>query len=304
MTFIGIRCTGGTAEIVTDSVCYTYGGTSFREKTKVHPFPHRDAAITGFGDGPLLVAAGLNAEIASTRTSGFDEMVDTAPEWLADAASLVEPSPGVVSSSSIFLVGRSEREGAYVAYRFTTAEDLQPCRVPGLFVHPTPFGLRPSPSELEWTRQLWQDDPRASRADLERFLEEWSKVPEPAIQDAADWITMATLAREQRSLSGWLLRVWVAGSLYVTRMRPGAIRTNRVYTFDDTGEELRRLVAGSRHPLGQINPCGFCDSGLPALDCCLVNQLDEPCECLSGHTFRDCCMVTDRGAVPDQLWTA
>ena len=170
-------------------------------------------------------------------------------------------------------------------------------------MQPTPLSRRPNRGEIDWLRECPDVDENVSVEQVEGLIETWAKKPAVSVKSDADWIKIAQAARASRSLRGEFFRVWVAGPLFITRMKPGSIRVNKLLKFNDTGEELRQLLTESHHPLAQINPCSWCDSGLPALDCCLRDDLDDPCGCSSGKTFGDCCVVTDRDAVPERLWT-
>jgi hypothetical protein len=305
VTFLGIRCTGESAEIVVDSAAYTDAGAKFAEVTKLDTFPHLDAAFACSGHGHFSYWAHRCARDATVIARNFDDWADAAPIWLNRAlvSSGEDPqSPsGLEASATAFLVGYSARESRFVAY-MATMQRLQLQRIEGLHVQPMPFSRRPGEEELEGWREILEDEEHPAE-DIESFLELWASRPAPTVNDAADWIHLARAARTERSLAGDFLRVWVAGSLYITRMKRGSIRTNRLHAFNDTGEELRQLVTASHHPVAQISPCGDCESGLPALDCCLKEELGDPCGCHSGKTFGDCCLVTDREAVADQIWT-
>jgi hypothetical protein len=305
VTFLGIRCEGNSAEIVVDSAAYTDAGAKFVEVTKVATFPHLDAAFACSGHGKFSYWAHRCADDATVVARDFDDLVDAAPIWLARALEASGEDPqapsGLEVSATAFLVGYSARESRYVAY-MATMQSLQPQRIEGLHVQPMPFSRRPGREEREGYREILEDEGHPAE-DITELLEIWGSRPAPAISDAADWIELARAARTERSLAGDFLRVWVGGSLYITRMKRGSVRTNRLHTFNDTGDELRQLVTASHHPVAQISACGECESGLPALDCCLREELGDPCDCRSGKAFGDCCVVTDREAVADQLWT-
>lgn len=304
MTFIGIQCTSETAEIAVDSGAYRDRGTRFVETSKVDTFPHLDAAFACSGHAEFSHWAHRYAHDASKLEPTFDDWVSAAPEWLEAALHSSGEDPNDPSGSQLsadaFLVGYSPRDGGYVAYS-ASMQDLVPQKIEGLHVQPTPFSRCPGQKECDGLR-AYMDHDDVPAEELDRLFDQWNTQPRPFVTDAADWIALAEEARTLRSLRGDFMRVFVTGSLYITRMRRGSIRTNRLHTFNDTGQELLQLLADTRHPLAQISPC-HCDSGQPALDCCLKEELDDPCDCYSGKTFGDCCVVTDRDAVTGQLWT-
>ncbi len=247
--------------------------------------PHLDAILATQGDHTFGVAAQI--EFGELDVS-FDDTADHAPQMLRSAwNSLGERTPE--TEGSAFFIGNSTKAGEFVAYRYLAEHNFEPEQVTGAHIMPTPLTYRPQSFEVE--RLGWLDE-------NPQWREEWTEQPElPAPASRAQWIDLADAARTHRALfPDPRFRVIVAGKLMWTRIAPGRIRTEVIHEFNDTGDELDRLVANTLHPRAQIAPCG-CGSDKRALDCHITAAADEPCPCERyNKTFRNCCMLTDAEA--------
>ena len=83
----------------------------------------------------------------------------------------------------------------------------------------------------------------------------------------------------------------IAGDLHHSVLKRGEFQTARVHSFNDSGAEFALLLAGKYHPAGPYGPYAYCDSGRPAVDCCLAADATAACSCGSGKPFQECCSV-------------
>lgn len=285
MTLIAFATNGETADIITDSLIYTYGGSELRHGTKQLPLPHLDTVILTQGDSVFGDNFKGHILTMSRLAVDFDDLVNHVREemrrvwqFARDNASAHGPS-----DSTAFLVGYSPARGAFAGYGFASETDFEPWLVDGLHVMPSPISYRPSRLELD----------RMATVLTARELQLLRNRPQPqAPLDEEEWAGLAMLAREQRACmpASTGIKVFVGGSVLHTHLERGYSETTVIHTFDDSGAELQRMVSGTHHPQGQLGSCE-CGSGARYLDCCLAEHLDEPCLCGSARPFRDCCMV-------------
>lgn len=177
-------------------------------------------------------------------------------------------------------MGWSDRAEKFTGWYFSSEHGFESVKVPGLFVTPSPWTIRPSRFELDTLKRHEADDP-----DIDQVVELWSRKPaRPAPRTVDEWIRLANDVREQRAVDALFGRVIVAGDVFHTRIKRGSIETRKVHTFNDSGDEFLRLVQYTEHPIALAGSC-HCDSGLSYGDC---HGLEEPCGCWSGKQFGDC----------------
>lgn len=305
MTFVGIACKGDHAEVVFDEGCYTSRSVKVRPSTKVTHLHHFDALMTVSGHPRFVRPAEEILPSVAIQTSSFDEVVSEAPRWLEGAVESFFAGPDAErSSGSVYLVGYSDALNEFAAYRFTP-RDTRGTRE-RFILQPTPYSYRP-PSD--WLKLILKGLGQAGfppdfRADL---WQGWMGRPQAPIPETVeDWVALAETAREERTLTGQeLLRVHVTGALRMTTLRRDESTTKVIHRFNDSDPAtLERMFTSSLHPIGQWLPCGECESGKAAVECCFAGALAEPCECGSGELFVDCCLVEPQDVPRDQLWTA
>lgn len=279
MTLIAFATYGDHAEFIHDSASYTLSGSEFGRCAKSMTLNHLDAAILTQGHARFGDDAKAGALQASGQVATFDELAATAPQWLR---SMWSQQPHEPCDSTVFLIGYSTEAQAFAAYAYASEQEFKRIEVTRPWVMPTPWNLRPSDVELgRFTAR------RAGREDMART---WASKPTlPAPRNAAEWVSLAQTVREHRALEQ-TDKTFVAGDVQHTRLDRGAVTSRIVYSFDDSGEEFNRMVAGTHHPIGQVSPC-HCGSGQRFIDCHLAPHLDEPCGCGSGDIFRECCMA-------------
>jgi hypothetical protein len=287
MTMICFATYGDSAEFMTDTVNYNERASTLGHGTKHVTLNHLDAAFLTHGGlyfGDSAKAAALQA---SHQVATFDELVDSAQTWLRQVwtGALADGAPA--RPASVFLIGWSGRRERFAAYSLASEQDFAAVPVDEPFVTPTPFTMRPSDLELARFRDYMLEcgDTEADFADMSR---RWTSQPAPTrLTRFTEWEQLAMDIRQQRALEQFG-RVIVAGRVVHTRLERGSVETQVIGEFDDSGEEFLQLVAFTRHPLGQVQPC-WCDSGRRYLDCHLADELDDPC--CRGKAFRDCCMI-------------
>lgn len=270
MTLIAFATYGDHAEFVTDTISYTSGGEELGRCTKHMTLNHLDAAVLTQGDELFGDDAVSGANQVSGRVATFDELVDAATDFLADLwrARLAEKGGSEdVAESVIFFLGWSDRAGAFTAHAFASEQGFKPLAVTRPWVMPTPWSLRPSGLELRRLKTWNQDHPQ-----IEQACAAWAAAPPLAAPQSIEaWVDLAKQARELRSLGGRFGRVIVAGDVFHTRVSRGAVHTQRVHRFNDAGDELLRMVAGSYHPLALAAACD-CGAGRAFGDCCGVDS--------------------------------
>lgn len=216
----------------------------------------------------------------------FDSLLEHAPTWFDDCwAAVLESAQGrSLYDSTVFLVG--PMAGEFHAYQLASEHHFEPQRVDGLFVVPAAQHYRPSTLEADRIRR----DERSQVPDIQDLIDTWEAMPvRPVPIDIKGWALVALEARTRATQD--FAKTLVGGSLYFTNLKVGSHTTMKVFDFDDTGEELLKLVGFTQHPAAQERPC-WCESGKRHIDCHQAPDLDEPCGCGVSKTFRECCAVT------------
>ncbi|MCD4525242.1 hypothetical protein [Nocardioides sp. cx-173] len=299
MTFLGVACKGDQAEIVCDTASYLPNARRFARTSKVITVPHLSAAVTASGDGEFTVVAKM---LAVARSSEEGMTFDVWADEMADEMRGVWKTLGEQRSAAgraeiamichLIVVGFSERAGEFVAYLHSSGRDFTPTPITGVHLQPMPVSYRADEETADFLTQQAPNFPQVDADMIKEARQAWLAQPlAPVPNSVGEWVVLAELAREERSLKGPFGRVYVAGDLLHTRLGVGWTSTQKVWSFDDEGDELARMVAGSEHPASQLGPCQ-CGSGKTFLDCHLAEHLDTPCRCESGRPFRDCCMVS------------
>ena len=197
----------------------------------------------------------------------FDAFTAALPEslrgvWVAVSQGRAAAGYDDEDSRMLVAVGWSPIAGSFKAVMFSSDHDFEPHPLSGPFSQPSPLDVRLSRPEADQYRRLG-----SLPGDL---LERWERQPPlHAPRNTAGWVELGQRVREQRSMlypDDTCLKIVVGGELHATTLRRGELTTRRVHTFDDTGEDLLRLVQGTAHPVSLASPCG----------------------CLSGRLFGDC----------------
>lgn len=298
MTLIAFHAQQHRADIVTDTCTYAHGARRLHRTSKVMTLPHLDAAVICQGSTGFATHWNTQVRHLADQTPTFEHLLDAAQyattrTWNdlvddVDAANEAFGAEGAIANSVTFLVGRTSR--GYEAWQYASDTEFTPTRLTGLHVMPTPLTWRPS--ALEGGRLLEHFD--AAFGDTTPVNDLLRRpAPEPPASDAG-WVELAKAVRQDRGLcdlsSGF--KTYVGGQVRHTVLTEGRITDARIHTFDDTGPEFERMVAGSYHPLAQTGPCP-CGSDRAYVDCCLAPLADQPCSCGSGQVFAACCRVTE-----------
>lgn len=278
MTLIAIATYGSDrAEFITDTTWYTHRVSHLGRCTKSLALPHLDAAVITQGDSDFGVLVKIGALTASADAATFDELVEHAPMWLRQLWADAPTKDGDVAT--VFMVGWSDRDQKFRAWCFATEHDFAPSKIPGLFVTPTPWTMRPSKLELERVRAIEADDPR-----IDEVTRLWMAKPAtPAPRTTQEWVDLALAAQAQRGVTrGSYNHVIVAGEVIHTKLKRGSVETRKIHTFDDA--DLFWVVEFTEHPIALAGPC-YCDSGKTYGDC---HAGESPCGCRSGMPFGEC----------------
>lgn len=298
MTLIAVHATDDHAEIVTDTLSYTATQRHLRRTSKVLLVPHLDAALTTHGSAEFSTYW----EVKALRLGAvdFDEFLDKAPValrevWeeltmIAEHRNAIHGGNRLPPRSTAICVGYSPAQGRFRAVGFSTDTDFAPDEIDGVWVVPSPLHARPSDFELARIDELFGqllEEPDKARGAL-RCLP-----PLEPPESVLGWRTLAVVIRRTRALADMYsgLKMYVGGDVIHTRLERGLATQRRIHTFDDTGEEFARMMAGSLHPAGQLGACS-CGSGRRLVECCLEAIYADPCPCGSGSRFADCCRVT------------
>lgn len=284
MTLIAFATYGDRAEFITDTASYTPSGSELGRTTKSLAIHHLDAAVLTQGDNLFGLNAFASALLAANETPTFDALATSARYWLYDLweQRWADDDPGD-AEATVFLVGWSHEREQFTAWILASDDGFQPHEAPGTFVTPAPWVLRPS--DVELGRFL------KGRDDREDTRQWAARPPLPAPQSLGEWVHLAQVVREQRALSQ-VGKTFVAGEVRHTVLTRGAVGTQQIYAYDDTGTEFNEMVRGTLHPVGQVSEC-HCGSGRRFIDCHLQPHLDQPCPCGRGGTLRACCTVDD-----------
>lgn len=288
MTLIAFATYGDHAELIADTAGYTSGGRRFGHSTKFDVLAHIDAVLATGGDHQFGVLA--KSSVGTAVLHDFDSLATNEAPGLLREAWQASDAEKYGNDGNVFLIGYSVAAGEFVAYRYLAEHDFEQEPVAGLHILPAPLSVRPQDFELARMRAL-----NLPEGFEEGVFTPWEQKPEAkAPTDLTGWWDIASAVRLHRAMNPPPLKVFVAGKLLHCRIERGAAKVITLREFDDRGEELDQLVAGTLHPRAQMGPCA-CGSGKPALECHLAQIADDECCCGygEGKTFRECCMITD-----------
>lgn len=308
MTLIAFHTSESSATVVSDSWSYDSMGRIFTATTKVTPMLHLDAVAVTQGDSLFgkLWAMEISRPTPDDIRS-LDELRARRdiPALLAGAEAERDrlSSASRHSPSWAFLIGFSEHAQRFVAYAYDSAQDYEEVEVAGLFVTPAPFSaVQPHPLEMRRLQRHFRDaarwsDPDEARIVGDELLSALATLPPlgdaPVPTTAVAWAGLAEAARQDRSMThpGTGHQVFVGGDLHCTRLERGLISQELIYRFDDSIEELSKIMRGSLNDLGLSLPCIACDSGLPFGECHVQLMAAAPCPCGSGQPLHACCLA-------------
>jgi hypothetical protein len=291
VTLIAFSASKNRADILTDTWAYSHGGRLIGSSSKVHSIPHLDMAYAAQGSCEFEALWNLGAIALATHVGSFDGFVQEAGPYLRGAWN----EYAGCEPSVIFVIGYSPEESRFRVYQFASDSDFERQDLETPFIIPAPTDMRPSELELARVFGRFTDSSESDKAKVLTSLEGWRQKPGLiAPTTVKGWVQLGKHARENRALAqrvSWGLKVFVAGDLFHAVLQRGEFRTTRVHRFNDSGAEFAQLVAGTLHPISQLGPCSYCDSGRPYVDCCLAPKATQPCPCESGKPFQACCSV-------------
>lgn len=288
MTMIAIAVSHDRAEVMTDSLGYTRMASQLGRTGKSVTIPHLDTVVATQGDKFFGDQAKSTALMVAGDAFTFDELADNMREPLRELWKLRLADYPDACSGWVFLAGYSPRESRFIGYWWAADNDFVQHRFDGLFVTPSPWSMLPSSVELarcEAALQEYQPD------DVDVVVPAWSsRAPGPVPETPEQWVYLAETVRQQRATRDeGCLRVLVGGDVFHTTVKRGRVLTKRIHSFNDSGEEFRRMIANTWHPQGQLAPC-WCGSRKGWMQCHGAKTLDQVCDCGSGERFRDCCV--------------
>lgn len=307
MTLIAFHTDRKRARIMTDTWGYTFD-LSMRATSKHTVIPHFDMAVAVQGSTGFHAewVARLLRQATDEGTPDFDALNADTPALLrklwADFAQAIERTNadegarGSMADTVVFHIGYSTSAASYVAHAYASEQNFEPIDLTGqAYAMPTPSTVRPGPIEGPRLRRHFAANQLLS--DVLETLE--AQPPLTAPRNRHEWVALAERIRKDRSecdlWSGF--KTYVGGDLHMTTLTPGSAETKRLHTFDSSTETLRRIFAGSMHPLSQNGPCAWCDSGERYIECCLGDWNNgKPCPCGSPDNFEDCCSVNSSNA--------
>ncbi|MCF6507372.1 SEC-C domain-containing protein [Blastococcus sp. MG754426] len=300
MTLIAFAAHADRAEIITDTLTYTHTATRMGHTSKLLPLPHLDAAIVAQGSTGFERRWHMQALYLAQHAADFDEFAREAPAHLAhvwselgidlDAENIAHGRSATVTPSVVFLVGYSPQRQRFVAYGFASDHGFAPTKLDGLYAMPSPLDRRPGDLELH---RLRGHLPAVLGDQADRAVAALGRLPiQPAPRRPEEWVDLAKAVRRDRAMADLYsgLKTYVGGDVMLTALRRGESTTRRIHTFNDSGSDFARMMAGSLHPMSQASACE-CDSGRRFVDCCLAAIADEPCPCQSGKVFAACCSI-------------
>jgi hypothetical protein len=277
MTLIACLAGKDQAEILTDTLAYTALGEELAYTSKTVLVPHLDAALAVAGGEDMKGWVHMMLSMMNRVGGNFDGLITVLPKHLRDlwATTLdgrrkLVASQGTeteVSSSVIVVVGRSTAQDRFQAWTFCSDFDFAPDEQIGLFVTPAPWSCPPAAHEVAELRQVLVEHPDAN---AEARFASWLAQPTPKPPGGMKgWVELGKQVRADRALldirTGF--KRMIGGELHYTRLEPGRASIRRPYRFNDEGEELVRLVAGTYHPESLLSAC-LCGSGNRYMDCC------------------------------------
>lgn len=291
MTLIAFALYDDRAELLTDTLSYSLNFSRLGQCTKLMPLTHLDCVIATAGCGEFATDVRLGLAHLGGKMDTFDDMVEHTPAVLK---ALHQDAPAM-TSSTVFLLGYSPAAERFTAHVYANDDDFAPLQVTSPWVMPAPWVVRPTDLEVSRLKAL------PDGGSVERLRDQDAEIwlARPALEPPAsveEWIMLAEFARAHRALNG-PFPTGIGGQLFLTRIWQGAQITERVGTFNDTGDEFLRLVAWTCHPMAQEQPC-WCGSGYRVVECAFREEWDNPCLCKSGLTFRECCRIPADETVP------
>ncbi len=282
MTLIAFHTTKTSADVLTDTWAYLNDASQIARSSKTYPIQHLNAVYMTQGDCTFGGRAGLVFDGLARLSESFDALVEAAPANLGHAwMSVKMDHPGFKPfKSAVFLVGYSTGAESFQAWEMASAEGFAPRQIVGTFAMPSPLDARPGDAEADSLIASYSRlgggpgeesaEDAAAMAEFCDALDLWRSLPPLARPNTEkDWVDLARRVRQQRALidirTG--LKVFVAGELHLTKLQRGQVTTRTVHSFNDQGEELAQMVAGTMHPIALALPC-LCGSGERFKDCC------------------------------------
>lgn len=269
MTLIAFHVQPHRADIITDTLSYSSNASEISTGAlKAHPLPQIDAVT--LSQGAMELGAVWRYFVNMQLPPNFDSLEQLAVENLPALGAeiglpghMVDPGPAV-DDAVVFQIGYSADSGRFKASAYSRRQNWQQHDVTDLLVC------------------------------MPLLISDHDGHPPRSVDQ---WIALAQRVRNERALAPIGLKVIVGGEVFHTVLERGAVTQRKVHTFDDTGEEFRRIVAGTDHPDAQLDDC-TCGSGRLAV-LCHTWPPGKACNCRSGQQFEDCCKVT-----PEQILAA
>lgn len=288
MTLIAIAAAEDRASILTDTWSYTRSGRDLGRASKVLPVPHLEMVTVTQGDCSFGRLWSSIVPQMAQDVADFDGFLAAGVSQVLRDAYAFAGGEARVGEVAVFVVGWSPTASRFRAVGYSSYDGFAEFELQGLFVHPSPLSLRPHDLELARFDADVAKAPRPGDAENRAVL---TSLPTPTRAPASpeEWAQLALEARQRSYLAvSTRLKVFVGGSAMLTELERGFVGTAKLFDFDDSAEEMARIMNGTLHPIGQAGPCP-CGSGERYRDCCIAKALDETCYCGSGETLGACC---------------
>jgi hypothetical protein len=311
VTLIAIHAAADYADILTDTWLYPANARTIRRTSKTLVVPHLDMAYVTRGSELFGWEWTRAASQLGDGVSDFDEYIDqvqglASSLWdsLQAMVAATFTTPGrtlTLDPPAVFYAGYSPSRGTFRAVGFSHHDGFAPWDIDGLFVVPSPFGVRPSEFELHEIESGFAREPGPEDGEVLAQFRSW---PVPRVPETEDgWAGLAVAARSTRSTlsPSTCLKILVGGDVHRTHLERGQAVQALTYRFDEDGtDELAAVVSGTMHPLSQLGPCPYGHDSVYR-DCCLLPYVAEPCRCKSGLPLGECCLLSDDEAA---TWAA
>jgi hypothetical protein len=260
MTMVAIQVGPDHAEVVADSMSYTYDGQRIAATRKLALLERQRAVMVSQGDHGFHIDWYLHvAEHVEDQAADFDQAVDAydgqiGGVWDAYVERCEALGEQRAEPSTAFLVGWSPAAGRFRAYAWSSSLNMERIELTDPYVMPAPIPTyRPGPIEIADRDALLAAhvadglDP-ANATETARHFGLWDQAPPlPWIPNVETWTQLSKLVRLNRAVAcrGTGLQVYVGGDVVHAHLTRGDAVFRRIHRFDDTGDEFRAMMAGT-----------------------------------------------------------
>jgi uncharacterized protein YchJ len=269
MTLVALSVDAEEAEILTDTISYLPGRAEVESCSKVHLFPHVDAAVAVKGSHDFAV---LWIATLSNLLVDFDRWHPAARQLLPDVWDRAVRVGSSAEVGWVYQVGWSPSRSRFVGWEYCSDDGFQGTDLSDrdLYTNPTGADVPHRPTDSE----AW----------LHLALQLRSEANDPS-KIVVEGVTP------------------IGGEFHLTYLRRGGAISERLHVDDRDSWEYRRMFIGGLNRDGQLGPC-LCGSGQPFVVCHLpwMYPGDDPCPCESGQAFGECHRIDAASADAMAYW--